>query len=349
MLGVVSGIKLSHVASIVSKNRMSIEERCAHLLTPKQAARLARGTGFKRLSIAPSEVCTSDLCYRAATELFDRGLVKREEIGALLFISEYPDYPVPATAFILQGRLGLPHDIIALDINLGCPGFAYGIYLASMLLSNMERKVMMCFGGTSSRDRWKDDTSMLPLFGDGGAVAIVEKTEGGGVNAFYNIDSYGERYDALITRRGGSRANKITDLEGNLIETERSNYEVMDGMAIMDFSLKEAPDNIEKLIEYAGITKADIDISLFHQANRMIVEALADKLKIEREKAPFKCEDIGNTTSASIPICMTELKSRGEFGSFKTALISGYGVGLAVSSAVLDLSETNVLETLQYE
>ncbi|MBQ9479893.1 MAG: hypothetical protein IJU71_10105, partial [Selenomonadaceae bacterium] len=176
-----------------------------------------------------------------------------------------------------------------------------------------------------------------------------EDNQGGGVNAFYNVDSYGERYDALITRRGGSRANKITDLEGNLIETERSNYAYMDGMAIMDFSLKEAPANIEKLIKYAGIGKADIDIALLHQANRMIVEALADKLKIDREKAPFRCEDIGNTSSASIAICMTELKRRGEFGSYKTALISGYGVGLAVTSMILDLSETNVLETLQYE
>ena len=123
----------------------------------------------------------------------------------------------------------------------------------------------------------------------------------------------------------------------------------MDGMGITEFSLKETPDNIEKLIEYAGVNKSDIDVALFHQANKMIVESLGDKLKLPRERVPFKCEDIGNTSSASIPVCMTELKRRGEFGSFKTALLSGFGVGLSVASLIMDLSETNVLETLQYE
>ena len=347
MLGIVKGIKLAHVAATVSKNRVSIADRCAHLLTPKQAARMARGTGFKNLSITPNNVCTSDMCFNSAKELFDRELVKREEIGALVFLSQSPDYQLPATAYILQSRLNLPKDIVAFDIDLGCSGFIYGIYMASMLLSNMERKVLFCCGDSSVRGNWSGDTSTLPLFGAAGVVAVIEKI--GDKKIFYNIDSYGERWQHLYKPRGGGRAHQITDSEGNLIETVRENYTVMDGMGITEFSLKETPDNIEKLIEYAGVNKSDIDVALFHQANKMIVESLGDKLKLPRERVPFKCEDIGNTSSASIPVCMTELKRRGEFGSFKTALLSGFGVGLSVASLIMDLSETNVLETLQYE
>lgn len=345
MLGTINGVELIAVASTVSKDRVSIADRCAHLLTPKKAARLAKGTGFQRLSIAPNEVCTSDLCFNAASEIFDRGLVSREEIGAIVFISQSPDYNVPATAFILQHRLKLPTDIVAFDVNLGCPGFVYGIYLASMLLSSMDRKVLLCCGDAHNRNTWRGDTSMLPLFGDGGSAAIIGRSNERKI--FYNIDSYGEGWQALWKPRGGTRAHVITDAEGNLIETVRDNYVIMDGMAIMDFALTETPANIERLVEYAGVERADIDAAFFHQANRMIVESLADKLGLDRSKVPFECTEIGNTSSASIPVCMTELVKRKSFDAFKTSLLSGFGVGLSVASMILDLSQTKVLETFE--
>ena len=350
MLGTIRNVKLSAVASTVSKNRVSIADRCAHLLTPKKAARMAKGTGFRNLSVVPENVCTSDLCFNAASEIFERGLARREEIGAIIFISQWTDYQLPATAFCLQGRLQLPNDVIAFDVNLGCPGFVSGIYIASMLLSNMDRKVLLCCGDTSARGCWAGDTSMISLFGDAGVAAIVEQCSANeNRSIFYNIDSYGERVHVLYNPRGASRAAKITDSEGNIDKTVRDNFTIMDGMGIMDFSLNETPANIERLIEYSGVNKADIDIAFFHQANRIIVESLADKLHLDRSKVPFMCGDIGNTSSASIPVCMTELAQEHIDWNCKTALLSGFGVGLTVASAIMDLRGVNVLETLNYE
>ena len=352
MLGIVRNTKLSVLSATVSKNRVPVEEMCAHLLTPKQAQRMAKGTGFKRLSVTPDlEVCTSDLCFTSANEIFERGLARREEIGAIIFLTQSPDYELPATAYCLQDRLHLPNDVIAFDINLGCSGFVYGVYTASMFLSNMERKVLFCCGDTSSHANWKGDTSMISLFGDAGIAAVIERAPvEEDRKIFYNINSWGSGAKCLYKPRGGHRANKITDVDGNLIQTIRENFTVMDGMGIMDFSLKETPENIEALIDYAQLDKADIDIALFHQANRMIVGALADRLGLDSTKVPFNCQDIGNTSSASIPVCMTELAKGGDdFNAYKTALLSGFGVGLSVASVIMDLSGTKVLETLEYE
>ena len=119
----------------------------------------------------------------------------------------------------------------------------------------------------------------------------------------------------------------------------------MDGMGVMDFSLRDVPDSIESLFEYAGVGSEDIEIALMHQANRMIVASLADKLSIPRERMPFRCEDIGNTSSASIPVLMSEMARRGEFGSYARALLSGFGVGMSVASVLMDLRNTMVLGT----
>ena len=121
----------------------------------------------------------------------------------------------------------------------------------------------------------------------------------------------------------------------------------MEGMTVMDFSLEDTPNNIEKLLTYANIDRQSIDVALFHQANKIIVESLGDKLKIDRSKVPFKCSEIGNTSSASIPACMTELKKDNEFGKCNVALLSGFGVGMSVASAIMDLSDANILETLE--
>ncbi len=121
----------------------------------------------------------------------------------------------------------------------------------------------------------------------------------------------------------------------------------MDGMGIMDFSLHDTPANINNLLQYAQLSIDKLDIAIVHQAQKLIVESLADKLGLPREKVPFKSGHIGNTDMATIPVCLTELKKDGEYRPWKTALLSGFGVGLSVASMIVDLSETKVLETIE--
>ena len=346
MIGCIENVKLEALSTTVSKNHVPVAERCAHLISEKQAKRLTKGTGIEKLSIVPDEICTSDLCFNSAEQLFERFDYDRSSIGAVVFLSQTPDYQTPATSYYLQERLKLPKDIVAFDVNLGCSGFVYGIYLASMIINfNPDRKVLFLCGDTSSRNVYPNDTSMLSISGDAGAAAIFGRCSDRR-KIFYNIDSYGGKANSLLMARGGYRANKITDDQGNL-KPITENYTSMDGMTVMDFSLKETPDNINALLDYAKIKTADLDAVFFHQANRIIVGSLADKLKIDHSKVPFKSGEIGNTSSASIPVCMTELKKETDFKKYHTVLLSGFGVGMSVASVIMDLNDVNILETLE--
>lgn len=346
MIGCIENVKLEALSTTISKNRVPIEERCAHLISPKQAKRLAKGTGFEKLSIVPDEICTSDLCFNSAERLFEKFGYDRSSIGACIFLTQTADYVSPATAYYLQERLKLPKDIVAFDVNLGCSGFVYGIYLASMILNfNPERKVLFLCGDTTSRSTYPNDTSMRSIIGDAGAVAIFGKCSDDR-KIFYNIDSDGSRADCLLWERGAARKNRITDEFGNT-KLIYENYVHMDGITVMDFSIKDTSDNINALLDYAKIKSTDLDVAFFHQANKIIVESLADKLKIDRSKIPFKCSEIGNTSSASIPVCMTEFKKDTDFKNYHTALLSGFGVGMSVASVIMDLNGVNILETLE--
>lgn len=311
-------------------------------LTEKKVQRLCKGTGFYELSLAPQEICTSDMCYAAAERLLAEKLVRREDIGALIFISQTADYLSPATAYSLQKRLELPRDLLAFDINLGCSGFVYGVYVAGSLARSLQKKVLLCVGDTSSRNAYPNDTSMLSIAADAGASAIVEPQLGH--NMTFNIESLGEQVDALVIPRGGARGNRLTDSDGGLLSVE-DNYVQMDGMAVMNFSLKDVPNNIKALLASIGLAKPSI--AYLHQGNKMIVQSIAGSIGIDPADAPFNSGKIGNTSSASIPLVLTELARTGEYAPQRDVLMSGFGVGMSIASLVMDMETTAVLPTIE--
>ncbi len=345
MLTTIRGVGIEVLSACVSKHRVPVEERCKELISGKKAARLIKGTGFSHLSIVPDGVCTSDLCATSAEQIFNKG-VSRAEIGAIIFLTQYPDYCSPATSYILQSRLRLPNDVLAFDVNLGCSGFVYGIYLAASLLSNLNRKVLLLVGDTTSLGAYPNELTFLSIAGDAGAAAVIGRRNPSEIS--FNLTSYGNKWRCLLTPRGGTRAWKRTDKQGNLLR-EKENYAVMDGTEVMNFSTYETADNIQELLKHLGLNANALDIALLHQANQMIVETLGNKLGIPREKVPFRSDAIGNTSSASIPVCLTEMARLGEYNPYQKALLSGFGVGMSVASAVMDLSGTKVLETCEYE
>ena len=170
-------INLEGVAAVISNKIVPVEEYCAGLASPKKLRKIVAGTGFESLSIAEDDVCCSDMCFQAAEYLFDEGGFSRDEIGAVVFISQSPDYRNPATAYILQKRLNLGSELIAYDIGLGCSGFVYGLYVASSMLSNLDDRKVMIFCGDVSNWRHKKpaNLSSAALFGDVGACAIAKK------------------------------------------------------------------------------------------------------------------------------------------------------------------------------
>ena len=340
MLTEIKNVALEVVSAFVSKNRVPIEERLGKFIPEKRIARLKKQVGFEAFSVIEKNICTSDLCFAAAEKVFADKNISRQEIGAVIFVSQSPDYFLPSTAHLLQDKLKLPRNAAAFDVGLGCSGFVYGLYIAASLLQNIPaEKILLLCGDTTTKNVFEEDVSSLSVFGDAGTAAIISKAEGEKI--FFNLQSFGELSDGIILRRGAYRNPAL--VENNSLNV-RENFAIMDGAKVLDFSIKFVPPNLSELMNFAKINPAEVGNFFMHQANKMILQDIALNLDLPVEKFPFKSEKIGNTSSASIPVTLAEMKRRGE--NFKTlAVMSGFGVGMSIASAVIDLRNLICLPT----
>lgn len=340
MLIEIKNVALEVVGAFVSKNRVPIEERLGNLISEKRISRLKKQVGFEAFSVVEKDVCTSDLCFLAAEKIFAEANISRQEIGAIIFVSQTPDYFFPSTAHILQDKLQLARNVAAFDVGLGCSGFVYGLYIASSLLQNLPaEKILLLCGDTETKNVFEEDVSCLSVFGDAGTAAIISKAKG--ENIFFNLQSFGELADGIIMKNGAYRNSAV--VENNSLNV-RENFAVMDGAKVLDFSTKFVPPNLSDLMGFAKINPAEVGNFLLHQANKMILQDIAFNLNLSVEKFPFKSEKIGNTSSASIPVTLAEMVRRGEI--FKTlSVMSGFGVGMSIASAVIDLKNLICIST----
>ena len=296
--------------------------------------------GVKQRRFVDSDTCSSDLCFAAAEKLIKGMDIDRNEIDLLLFISQTPDYRMPATSIILQERLKLPSSTIAFDINLGCSAFLYGLSLAySMISSGAVRNALILDGETRSKVYSQKDRKTAFLFGDGGVAAFVEKNEKFG-NSFFSLNSDGSRESLIKIPAGGYRTmsstdtlkEKVIDEYGN-IRSDEQGY--MNGADVFNFVLREIPKDFKRLVEFSETDLEKIDYFIFHQANSYINGFIANKLKLPENKIPSTIEKYGNTSSVSIPITIvSELKNK--LHEHKHLLLSGFGVGLSWGTAKIE-------------
>src|SRR5690554_3535107 len=297
------------------------------------------------------ETCSSDLCYAAAEKLILDNKVDRSEIDLLVFISQTPDYRMPATSVILQHRLGLPNTTIAFDINLGCSAFIYGMSIVySMMQNSGLRKALILDGETRSKVYSAKDRRTAFIFGDAGVAALVERNNKFGESVF-SLNSDGSRENLIKINAGGYRMpstpetlkEKVVDEYGN-IRSEEHGY--MNGGDVFTFVNREVPRDIKKTLDYAKKDKDSFDYIIFHQANNFINSHVAKKLKLDTDKIPSTIEKYGNTSSVSVPLTIvSELKDK-MFGK-KELLLSAFGVGMTWATAVVpfvDLQISDIVE-----
>jgi 3-oxoacyl-[acyl-carrier-protein] synthase-3 len=279
---------------------------------------------------------TSDLCYPAAKQLIADLNWDKKEIDALIFVSQTADYILPATACILQDRLGLSKECYALDISLGCSGWTYGLSVVAGLLSqNGIKKALLLVGDAGRRAKAIQEMGD-PLFGHAGTVTAVEYAEREPGFQFHT-GTDGSGFDAIITPDGGSRnpfnedSLKVERGEDGVLRHRCST--VMKGMDVFAFGITTAPKTVKKLSEYFSINLDEIDYFVFHQANKKMNETICKKLKLEKERVPFCMHKFGNTSSASIPLTIvTQIADKVRGG--KTRFVAcGFGVGLSWATA----------------
>lgn len=314
-----------------------IEENTAiDLLPAADMEKLIKTTGIERRHMAAKTTCTSDLCLKAAEELISALGWDKQEIDGLIFVSQTPDYILPATSPILQNRLGLSTDCFTLDISLGCSGYVYGLStLAGYIQSGMIRKGLLLVGDTSTKGCSTEDKSTYPLFGDAGCATALEYKEGQEGFRFH-LGSDGEGYKAIIINDGGYRSPfSLSSLQKNNIEEgiSRSNLQLaLDGMDVFSFGISKAPQSINELINKFGLNKDGIDLFFFHQANLMMNERIRKKLQLPEDKVPYSLKNFGNTSSASIPLTMVTESAEALRWGKKRIAGCGFGVGLSWGS-----------------
>lgn len=345
----VPGVRLVGLAAAVPKHQE--DNDCFPGFKGDEAQKLIKATGIRFRRVAPPEVCTSDLCAAAANQLIDELGWKRDEIGALVFVTQTPDYHLPATAPILQHRLGLGKQCLAFDIILGCSGYVYGFAsLASMVSAMGIRKVLLLVGETTSKNSHPLDRSVRPLFGDAGTATAICYDEAAEPITI-QLASDGAGAAAIMIPDGGYR-NQVN--AKSLEESQESSgiwrnglHVRLNGPDVFNFTLREIPPSVTQACEAAGVTTADVDAFVFHQANFMMNEVIRKKLGIPPEKHPYSLYDFGNTSSATIPLTLVTRCSELLASQSATFVLSGFGVGLSWGTVVIKTSNVTCLPLVE--
>ena len=293
----------------------------------------------------------SDLCFAAADKLLNDLDVDRSEVDALIFVSQTPDYRMPATAVILQDRLDLPSSTMAFDMNLGCSAFVYGLSVIYALMEKSGlKKALLLDGETRSKVYSPKDRMTAFIFGDGGVAALIERDKKYG-DSYFSLNSDGSR-ESLIKIEGGGYRNmssvetikeKVIDEHGN-VRTDEQGY--MNGADVFNFVIREIPKDVKRILNYSNKEKETFDYFIFHQANKFMNSYLAKKLKLPKEKVPFTINKYGNTSSVSIPLTIVS-ELRGKTDGEKEVFLSGFGVGLSWANAVLKLVDVYIPEVVE--
>ncbi|MCV9996607.1 ketoacyl-ACP synthase III [Paeniglutamicibacter sp. ZC-3] len=303
--------------------------------------KIGKKTGISSRRVAINGETTSSLAAKAAERLLSVSGVDRASIDYLILCTQSPDYYLPSTACIVQDLLGLPTNAGAMDINLGCSGYVYGLGLASALVeSGQAANVLFITADTYSKFLNPSDKSVRTIFGDGASATLVSSV--GGNKAIYGFsygtDGAGAKH--LIVPNGGLADGYEISPRANVDDrglTSNGFDLYMDGAEVFNFTLRVVPECIQQTFEKTGLSDSDIDAYIFHQANSFMLNTLRKKIGISPEKFIVEMENCGNTVSSSIPIALTESLVSGKIKSGMKVMLVGFGVGLSWGAVIVEI------------
>jgi len=289
-------------------------------------------TGIVQRHIAGPDECASDLGVAAANKLFASYDIDPSSIEFLLFCTQTPDYPLPTTACLMQERLGLKTSCGALDFNLGCSGFVYGLAMADgFIRTGSVRRVLLITAETYSKYIHPTDRSLRTIFGDGAAATLIDASSDPSLTAFsYGTDGTGA--NTLLVTEGGARPKEQCHQPSSRQRWPSKLY--MDGPKLIKFTVAAIPELVRDVLQKAQLTADQIDLFLFHQATRKMLEQLHERLEVEENRLPIVMEHCGNTVSSTIPILIDGLRTDGRLKCGMQNLLVGFGVGLSWAGCI---------------
>jgi 3-oxoacyl-[acyl-carrier-protein] synthase III len=286
---------------------------------------IASKTGIYSRYIAAPDECSSDLGVAAAEKLFRNYDIDPQSIDFLLFCTQTPDYPLPTSACLMQDRLGLPTNCGALDFNLGCSGFVYGLSIADGLIrAGVAKRILFITAETYTKMIDPQDRSLRTIFGDAGAATLIESSEEPSLFAF-RFGTDGKGADTLLATEKGFR-NPAQAIEPR--HRRRWNSDLyMDGPALINFTVEKVPELVKGVLADSGLTDEQIELYLFHQATFKMLNELQNQMGIAAEKMPILLKDVGNTVSSTLPILIRQLREEKSINPERPNLLVGFGVG----------------------
>lgn len=313
-------------------------EELSQIFNDWTAQKIYEKTGIETRHVVSKDECASDLAVDAALKLFKENSINPKDIDFILLGTQSPDYLLPTTACILQDKLEIPQSAGALDFNLGCSAYIYGLALAKSLINTgIAKNVLLLTAETYSKYINSLDKSTRTIFGDGAAATLI--SEDGHSIGDFDLGTDGSGKNSLIIPAGGSKLNKsletAEEIEDNgSIRSQENLY--MDGTEVLNFTLRVVPQSIKNVLTKQHLEISDIDLFVFHQANKFMLDFLRKKIKIPEDKFYINMHDIGNTVSSSIPIALKRAEQEGRLVKGSKVLLTGFGVGLSWGSTIID-------------
>lgn len=312
--------------------------------------KLINSIGINEKRHAASDVCSSDLCYKAAKKLMDDNHIDPASIDMLLFLSLTPDFILPPTSSLLQHRLGLPDTTGCLDLSLACSGYVYALSTAFAYASlKGVNRVLLLVGETMSKITNQLDNVNAPLYGDAGTATLIEKGDFQDSTFILTADGSGE--DMVKIPHGGFRHPFTPE---SLVEKEYENGNIrnmvnitMDGLAVFNHAIAVIPKGIREVLKVTQTEPEQVDFLVFHQANRMMLDFLVKRLKFDHARVPYCLDRYGNTSCASVPLTIvSELEHK--LGGSKRLLLSAIGAGWSLGTALIDTHDCRVSPIIEY-
>lgn len=346
-----NNVGITAMSACVPKNVIDNYHYDLDLWPEEEVKKVVDKVGVTERRFADENTCASDLCFAAAEKLFADNNIDRSEIDLLVFLSQTPDYRMPATSILLQDRLGLPMTTMAFDIQLGCSGFISALSIVYAMMQNHGfKKALLLDGETRSKVYSRKDRHEAFIFGDAGVAALIERDEKFGESCF-SINSDGSRGDLIMIPAGGYRnmssvetlREKVVDEYGNIRSDEQA---FMNGADVFNFVINEVPKDIKRLLDATGEDIQLMDYYVFHQANAFINNHIAKKMKLDKDKIPWTIQKFGNTSSVSVPLTIcSELKD--QMQGEKKILMSAFGVGMAWATAIVLFVDCKISEIVE--
>ena len=346
--------KITGILTVLPENEVNFDDEIDNYdFSRGQSMKLKLIMGYGKRRVVKEGTTVSDLCVYGMNYLFDNNLLKKDDVDALILVTQSPDHFVPATSHIIHGRLDLKQDMICLDISQACSGYPVGLNQAFMLLEQEEvNKVALLNAEIMSRKVSVKDRGSRPLTGDAASITIVEKDPSDNI-IYGTVNLDGKGADCLIIPAGAFRmpstpetAELTTDQSGN---SRSLDHLVMKGDEVFNFVQKEVPPMIETLLSNAGCTKDEVDYYMFHQPNKFMLKKLADKMAVPYDKMPHNVvENFGNSSGVSIPTAITYNLGEDLLSNSYLFCFAGFGAGLSWASLLLEMGNLDFCDTIDY-